>query len=94
MLLDLDAKHLDYPDNFVKIDFQTTTLELEKRISAHKIAFSLEDTNRFQKTTFREKGALIYFERATNRYWHLDTLHTFVEIEVYDRDGNHIGTAN
>jgi hypothetical protein len=54
----------------------------------------LSDSDRFTKTNLRVKGATVYREKETGRYYHLDTLHTGsnAEIEVYNPDATHLKT--
>ena len=40
------------------------------------------------------KGASIYLDKSTKNYWHRDTLHSYIEYEIYDKNGKHIGTAD
>jgi uncharacterized protein RhaS with RHS repeats len=55
----------------------------------------LANKKKFTKTKVRVKGATVYKGNDKN-YYHRDTLHTGVgaELEVYNKKGNHIGTAN
>jgi len=91
-----DLKHLNYPDYFVKIDFVRNFEELKSSFEAYDVrVFSLDDKNRFErKPSILVKGAIAYFEKAESRYWHKDTFHDYLEYEVYNSDGFHIGTAN
>lgn len=91
-----DCKHLDYPDNFIKIDFVINYIELVEWLKTNHITeFSLKDENRFQKKpSIRVQGVTVYLEIHENRYWHLDNFHNYVEYEVYDSNGNHYATAN
>jgi hypothetical protein len=54
----------------------------------------LSDSNRFDRTNIRVKGATVYREKGTGRYYQRDTLHTGsnAEIEVYNPDGTHLKT--
>ncbi|OPX42613.1 cytotoxic [Ruminiclostridium hungatei] len=54
----------------------------------------LKDKTSFTRTSSREKGATIYKGKDGN-YYHRDTLHKGkgAELEVYDSQGKHIGTA-
>lgn len=91
-----DSKHLDYPDYFVKIDYVTNSVEFTEWLkTGHIKEFSLKNENRFQKkSSINVKGATVFYELETKRYWHLDTFHQYIEYEVYDSTGLHIATAN
>jgi len=91
-----DCKHLDYPDYFVKIDYLTNSVEFKEWLkTGHIKEFSLKDENKFQKKpSINVKGATVFYELESKRYWHLDTLHNYIEYEVYDSTGSHIATAN
>lgn len=91
-----DSKHLNLPDYFVKIDFVNNINGLKDTLKLKNIiVFSLENNNQFQKvSSIYVKGAICYFEKNENRYWHLDTFHNYVEYEVYDNNGKHIATAD
>ncbi|MBD2774813.1 hypothetical protein ICL16_22765 [Iningainema sp. BLCCT55] len=57
----------------------------------------LRDTTRFEKTSFRVQGRIIYCELATGRYWYVDNLHfgEAAHLEVFDKTGNnHLGEAD
>lgn len=96
ILIFRDCIHLDYPDFFVKIDFVTNFVEFcEWLKTKHIKVFSLRDETRFQKkSSIIVKGATVFFEDREKRYWHLDTLHDYIEYEVYDSHGIHIATAD
>jgi hypothetical protein len=55
----------------------------------------LSDKSRFTRTNYDEHGARIY-KGTDGNYYHRDTLHTGlgVELEVYNRRGQHIATAD
>ncbi len=91
-----DCKHLDYPDYFVKIDYLTNSVEFTEWLkTGHIKEFSLKNENKFQKKpSINVKGATVFYELENKRYWHLDTLHHYIEYEVYDSTGLHIATAN
>ena len=55
--------------------------------------FSLKDGTRFQKNGRIVQGQNVYREIDTGYYWYLDNLHKN-HYEVFDRKGQHIGTAN
>ena len=55
--------------------------------------FSLKDATRFQKDKKIIQGQNVYKEISTGYYWYLDNLHKN-HYEVFDRNGQHIGTAN
>lgn len=55
--------------------------------------FSLKDGTRFQKDRRIVQGQNVYREIDTGYYWYLDNLHKN-HYEVFDRNGQHIGTAN
>lgn len=55
--------------------------------------FSLKDGTRFQKDGRIVQGQNVYREIDTGYYWYLDNLHKN-HYEVFDRNGQHIGTAN
>lgn len=55
--------------------------------------FSLKDGTRFQKDGRIVQGKNVYREIDTGYYWYLDNLHKN-HYEVFDRNGQHIGTAN
>lgn len=96
ILLFRDAKHLDFPDYFLKIDYVINEIELFEWLKTNHIQdFSLRNEQQFQKRPeIIVKGATVYYEEAEDRYWHLDTFHNYVEYEVYDGNGIHIGTAD
>jgi len=57
----------------------------------------LRDTKRFQKTSLRYDGRVIYYEVATGRHWYVDNLHygKAAHLEVFDKTGQqHLGEAN
>lgn len=56
-------------------------------------SFSLKDGTRFQKDRRIVQGQNVYREIATGYYWYLDNLHKN-HYEVFDGNGQHIGTAN
>ncbi|WP_311378816.1 hypothetical protein [Alloprevotella tannerae] len=56
-------------------------------------SFSLKDGTRFQKDGRIFQGQNVYREIDTGYYWYLDNLHKN-HYEVFDRNGQHIGTAN
>ena len=96
LLIFRDCKYLDYPDYFIKIDFVTNFIEFKEWIQTYHIKnFSLRNSAIFQKRPeVIVKGATVYYEIATKRYWHLDTFHNYIEYEVYDDRGFHLGTAD
>lgn len=55
----------------------------------------MRDKEKYTRTNLREKGATIYKGNDGN-YYHRDTLHKGkgAELEVYNRKGQHIGTAD
>ncbi len=55
--------------------------------------FSLKDGTRFQKDGRIVQGQNVYREINTGYYWYLDNLHKN-HYEVFDKNGQHIGTAN
>jgi hypothetical protein len=55
--------------------------------------FSLKDGTRFQKDGRIVQGQNVYREIDTGYYWYLDNLHKN-HYEVFDRNSQHIGTAN
>lgn len=55
--------------------------------------FSLKDGTRFQKDGRIVQGQNVYREIDTGYYWYLDNFHKN-HYEVFDRNGQHIGTAN
>ncbi|WP_018965908.1 hypothetical protein [Porphyromonas gulae] len=55
--------------------------------------FSLKDGTRFQKDGRIVQGQNVYREIGTGYYWYLDNLHKN-HYEVFDKNGQHIGTAN
>ncbi|HAY3539485.1 TPA: hypothetical protein JRX35_001896 [Elizabethkingia anophelis] len=91
-----DSMHLNYPDYFVKIDYVINDVEFAEWLKTSSVKeFSLKDENKFQKRPeITVKGATVYYEIKNDRYWHLDTFHDYIEYEVYNSDGIHIGTAN
>ena len=56
-------------------------------------SFSLKDGTRFQKDGRNFQGQNVYREIDTGYYWYLDNLHKN-HYEVFDRNSQHIGTAN
>lgn len=56
-------------------------------------SFSLKDDSRFQRDGRIVQGQNVYREIETGYYWYLDNLHK-KHYEVFDRKGQHIGTAN
>lgn len=57
------------------------------------IPFSLDDTDRFERTAKMYQGQSIYKEKATGRLWYLDNLHKD-HYEVFDARGKtHLGEA-
>lgn len=56
-------------------------------------SFSLKDGSRFKKDGRVVQGQNVYKEIGTGYYWYLDNLHK-THYEVFDRNGQHIGTAN
>ena len=91
-----DSKYLNYPDYFLKIDYVINDIEFTEWVKTNSIkGFSLKNEHKFQKKpSITVKGATVYYEIENDRYWHLDTFHQYIEYEVYNSDGIHIGTAN
>ena len=58
-----------------------------------RYSFSLKDGTRFQKDGRIVQGQNVYREIDTGYYWYLDNLHKN-HYEVFDGNGQHIGTAN
>lgn len=56
-------------------------------------SFSLKDGSRFQKDGRIVQGQNVYREIETGYYWYSDNLHKN-HYEVFNRNGQHIGTAN
>ncbi|NET59904.1 MAG: hypothetical protein F6K47_28270 [Symploca sp. SIO2E6] len=57
----------------------------------------LRDSQRFNKTTKRYDGRVVYCEIATGRYWYVDNLHSgkAAHLEVFDKTGKqHLGEAD
>lgn len=63
----------------------------------------LENSTRFLRTTKRFQGKIIYQEIETGYYWYFDNFHkdfsqkdtkVLIELEVFDKQGLHIGTAD
>jgi len=58
----------------------------------------LRDLNRFQPTSyFSPHGSRrVFFEQENNRYWYVDNFHggEGSHLEVFDRNGNHLGEAS
>lgn len=96
LLIFRDCKHLDYPDHFIKIDFVTNFIEFKEWVKTNHITkFSIRDEKFFQKRPeIIVKGAIVYYEIQSKRYWHLDTFHEYIEYEVYNDQGIHIGTSD
>lgn len=90
-----ECEHLPYPDFFTKINFVKNKIDFLEWLKTLTYSFSLRDESKFRKCSGNiVKGATVYNEISNNRYWHLDTLHDYVEYEIYDSQGNHIGTAD
>ena len=96
LLIFRDCKHLDYPDHFIKVDFVTNFIEFNEWIKTNHVkTFSIRDAKRFQKRSeIIVKGATVYYEVSSKRYWHLDTFHDYIEYEVYNEQGVHIGISD
>lgn len=56
-------------------------------------SFSLKDGTRFQRDARIVQGQNVYREIGRGYYWYLDNLHKN-HYEVFDGNGQHIGTAN
>ena len=56
----------------------------------------LADVTRFTKTSHRVQGQAVFLEKETGQYWYIDNLHfgEAAEIEVFDANGKHLGTAD
>ena len=94
----LDAKtRNDYPKSFVIVPcFQTIEELMSYAQSKQLFQFTLDDTTKFKKCSGMsiQKGACVYQERETGRYWYLDTFHKD-HYEVYDSNGKrHLGEAD
>ncbi|WP_428069834.1 hypothetical protein [Chryseobacterium gambrini] len=90
-----DKKEKEYTDYFLHIDFISDADEFDLWLKTYSKAFNLFDKSRFQKRSeLRMKGATVYLEYATEYYWHKDTFHHYIEYEIYDNGGKHIGTAD
>lgn len=76
-------------DNLVNVGHYVNVL-LQRGII---YSFSLKDGTRFQKDGRIVQGQNVYREINTGYYWYLDNLHKN-HYEVFDRNGQHIGTAN
>ena len=63
--------------------FETRNILLENHQSQFR---------RFEKTSFRVQGRIIYCELATGRYWYVDNLHfgEAAHLEVFDKTGNKV----
>jgi hypothetical protein len=90
-----DKKEKKYTDYFLHIDFISDAYEFDLWLKTYNRPFNLFDKSRFQKRSeLRVKGATVYLEYATEYYWHKDTFHDYIEYEIYDNVGKHIGTAD
>ncbi|MFP3040699.1 hypothetical protein LQZ19_02645 [Treponema primitia] len=95
LLVIKDAKHIAGLPKFVRIPFVTEKGELELWLHTNDRAkFSLFNKNSFS----RKKGAVVqgkpvFMENKTGYYWYMDNLHKD-EYEVFNQNGEHVGTAN
>lgn len=99
-----DAKHLpDLPDKFAHIPFVIDKEALDIWLAKnHQPAFSLSDSNRFQRTSQVYQGKPVFEERKTGYFWYLDNFHKLdnqaIDIprhyEVFDAQRQHIGIAD
>lgn len=98
LVLFRDAVHKsDLPDCFVKIPcFCSKDILFEYCDKEKVFAFSLGDTNRFEKCNCIKsaQGASVYREISTGHYWYRDMLHQ-THYEVFDGTGKiHLGEAD
>ncbi|HBW80734.1 MAG TPA: hypothetical protein DEF78_11645, partial [Sphingobacterium sp.] len=91
-----DSYQNDFPDYFVKIDYLENEIEFDEWLKTNNTkGFNLRNNPAFQKmSSIAVKGAIVYLELKTQRYWHLDTFHDYKEYEVYDSTGKHLATAD
>jgi hypothetical protein len=92
-----DTEHLnEYPKEFLKVKcFNSIDSLLDHLKQIGAFSFTLKDTTRFTKVEedYFPKGAIVYKEIKTGRYWHLDTFHR-THYEVYDSNMQHYAEAS
>lgn len=88
-------KEKNLPKEFVHVDFVSDFEDFEVWLkTSHISEFTLLNKSIFKRTSSKVKGAMVYEDLNTGYYWHLDTLHSYIEYEVYNNQKEHIGTAN
>jgi hypothetical protein len=95
LLVIKDAKHIADMPKFVRIPFVTEKEELELWLHTNnKTNFSLFNKNYFsRKKGIVAQGKPVFMENKTGYYWYMDNLHKN-EYEVFNQNGEHVGTAN
>lgn len=83
-----------YPENIVPICCVSNFHNFETWLDDnYNPDFSLRDTDRFEPVSRWVKGMVVYKDKTSSQYWHLDSLHKN-EYEVYDEHGRHCGVSN
>ncbi len=90
-----DAKHIiEFPVNFIHIDFVSDFLEFEIWLKTNHIKeFSVLDKNKFKRTSFVQQGKPVFESIENGFFWYIDNFHKN-EYEVFDSNRNHIGVAD
>jgi hypothetical protein len=90
-----DAKHLiEFPVNFIHIDFVSDFLEFEIWLKTNHIKeFSVLNKNKFKRTSFVQQGKPVFESIENGFFWYIDNFHKD-EYEVFDSNRNHIGVAD
>ncbi len=102
-VIQIIREELPQPRMQVEIDFIESEMTFKEWIEPYiSIGNLLENPKRFLKTAKRIQGKTIYQEIGTGYYWYFDNFHkdfsqkdakVLVELEVFDKTGLHIGTA-
>ena len=90
----VDDYHTYYISNMRILVHNTAKYIDEKRVPMDKETV-LSNKSQYSKTSSRVKGASVYKGKDGN-YYYRDTFHTgeSAHIEVFDKQGHHIGEAN
>lgn len=78
----------------ITIDCVDSNQQIEQWLQSNCIEeIVVKNISLFEKTSMHYKGAIIYIEKSTDRFWYLDTFHK-THYEVFDRAGGHLGEAD
>lgn len=90
-----DAKQvLNFPMNFIHIDFVSDFLEFEIWLKTNEVkTFSLLDRNKFRRTPLVQQGKPVFVSIESGYFWYLDNFHKD-EYEVFDANKKHIGVSD